>query len=67
MLQSVTGKHCTWITFKQWNFEMQYNNQSIAASCSFAKDMPINYVTYNTNTAMVEAKINPMKHQLHYA
>jgi hypothetical protein len=46
---------------------MQYNNRSIAASCSFAKDMPINYVTYNTNTAMVEAKINLSKHQLHYA
>jgi hypothetical protein len=46
---------------------MQYNNQSIAASCRFAKDMPIKYVACSTNTAMVEAKINLNKHQLYYA
>jgi hypothetical protein len=32
----VLGLHAT-----QWSIEMQYNNQSIAASCRFAKDMPL--------------------------
>jgi hypothetical protein len=43
---------------------MQYNIQSIAASCRYAKDMPIltdiNYVACSTNTAMVDANINPI-------
>ena len=46
---------------------MQYSIQSPAASCRFAKDMPtltyINYVACSTNTAMVEAKINPINRQ----
>jgi hypothetical protein len=42
-------------------------NNQIAASCRFAKDMSINYVAYNTNTATVEAKINLIKNQLYYA
>jgi hypothetical protein len=56
------GLHST-----QWSFEMQYNNQSIAPLCRFANCMYINYVAYNTNTAMVGAKINLIKHQLYYA
>jgi hypothetical protein len=50
----------------QWSFEMQYNNQSIASSCRLAKDMPILttyfHLAYTTNTAMVEAEINLIKH-----
>jgi hypothetical protein len=65
MLQSVTGKHAHGLHSTQWSFQMQYNNQSIAASCRFAKDiMSNNYEACSTNTAMVEAKINLNKHRL---
>jgi hypothetical protein len=67
MLRSVTGKHADGLHLTQWSFEMQYNNQSVAASCRFAKDMSNNYEACSTNTAMVEAKINLNKHQLYYA
>jgi hypothetical protein len=61
MLRSVTGKHAHGPHSTQWSFEMQYNNQSIAASCRFATDVSNNY------EALVEAKINLNKHQLYYA
>jgi hypothetical protein len=48
MLRSVTGKHAHGLHLTQWSFEMQYNIQSVAASCRFANDVYMNYVAYST-------------------